>query len=139
MRDDAGFVALGEEAFDGFASPLTIVEREVVDPHRNESVRKLGLHVAGKLHGICECVFAIVHRVDDALVKVFRNPLHQFRPQIAADNIAAHRERKARFLMPPLAEIEHLIQTHLVIKELAFVYQQTSVSIAFLVELCDDD
>ena len=70
VRDDAGLVAFGEEAFDGFAAAIAVVEREVIDPHRDKAVCESGLHIACELHCIRQSVFAVVQRIDNRSVEM---------------------------------------------------------------------
>src|ERR1043166_3490304 len=73
-RDDAARRALVEQALDGAATALRVVERELVDPHRDEAVGQLRVHVARELHGVVERLAAVFERVADGLVQGAADP-----------------------------------------------------------------
>ena len=55
----------------------------------------------------------------------------QLRPEIAANHVAAERQRQAaRALGPPLAEVDELPQPLLLVGELPFVNQQPRLDLA---------
>src|ERR1044071_102767 len=89
-RDDAALEALVEQALDGAAAALGVVERELVDPHPDEAVGQLRVHVARELHGVRERVAAVVERELDRLAQVVRDAADGLRPEVAADDVAAH-------------------------------------------------
>jgi hypothetical protein len=60
MRNDASLKPFVEQAANGFAPAIRIVERQIVDPHCNEAVSRLRIHIAGKLHGIPEGVLSMI-------------------------------------------------------------------------------
>src|SRR5262249_24746800 len=117
---------------DGLPAFVAIVEREVVHIHSNEPVDALRIEAAGELNRIRHRFFTMVEGVLNALPDVFADPLHHFLPQVALNHVAAERKRKTRFLPPPLAEVEHFVQSELAICQLAFVNQKTGFELAFL-------
>src|SRR5262245_2758831 len=70
-------------------------------------------------------------RVGDAVVQHLRHLADQLGSEIAADDVAAERQRKpARALVPPLAEIDDLAQAVLGVRQLPFVDEQARVGLA---------
>src|ERR1044071_481507 len=72
-RDDARRRALVEQTLDGLAPACRVVERQLVDPHPDEAIRRLRVHVARELHGVLKRVGAVVERVADARVQALRD------------------------------------------------------------------
>ncbi len=64
--------------------------------------------------------------------RCFETLPHQILAEVAANYVAAHRKRKAGLLVPPFAEIEHLVKAELIVEELSFVDQKPGVNVAFL-------
>src|ERR1041385_4702246 len=122
-RDDAARRALVEQALDGAATALRVVERELVDPHRDEAVGQLRVHVARELHGVVERLAAVRERVADGLVQVAADPFDGLRAEVWPDTGAAHRQRQVSPSLPPLAEVNDLVQTELLVEELPLVYE----------------
>src|SRR5260370_41566455 len=52
---------------------------------------------------------------------------HQLRPQRAPDRIATERQRQPRHLLPPSPEIHNAMQSGLVISQLPFMNEQSSL------------
>src|SRR5919201_5721292 len=103
-RDDAASGALVEEELDGAPAPLRVVERELVDPHPDEAVGELRVHVARELHGVGQGVAAVFERVADGLVEVLGDAADHLRAEVAADTVSAHRQRQVGAALPPLPE-----------------------------------
>ena len=60
IRNDASLEAFREQAPHSLMSPLSVVKRQIINPHRDESIRQRGIHVPGELHGILKSIFAII-------------------------------------------------------------------------------
>src|SRR6266849_5687238 len=67
VRNDASFVAFGEQAAHGLTAAFAVIEREIVHPHCHKAIRERRIHLAGELHGVLQSIFAIVERILDAL------------------------------------------------------------------------
>src|SRR5713226_4868218 len=52
VRDNAALVAFAEQTAHGFAAAFAIIERQLVDPHRDEAIGQRGIHVARELHRV---------------------------------------------------------------------------------------
>src|SRR4051794_39372908 len=58
--------------------------------------------------------------------------------QLPPNCVATHRERQSvRVFVPPLAQVEHFVQTMSLIKELTFMNQKAGVALSFN-DCCDD-
>src|SRR5580700_11378034 len=55
---------------------------------------------------------------------------NEFRAESAADRVASQRQRQACHLLPPPAEVDNAVQSGLVIGQLAFVDDQSSLVLA---------
>src|SRR5712691_9490699 len=60
IRNDASLETFREQAPHSLMSPLSVVKRQIINPHRDESIRQRGIHVPGELHGILKSIFAII-------------------------------------------------------------------------------
>src|SRR5947207_760608 len=136
-RDDAALGPLVQEALDGPSPALGVVERELVDPHRDEAVGQLRVHVAGELHGVGERVAPVVERVAYGLVQVCGDAADGIGAEFAADTMSVHRQRQVCPLLPPLSEVYDLAQPELLVEELPLVYEQPRVGLAPLDGLDD--
>src|ERR1044072_8325035 len=130
VRNDAALEPLVEQALDGAAAALSIVERELVDPHPDEAVGQLWVHVARELHGVRERVAPVVERELNRLAQVVRDAPDGLWPEVAPDDVAAHRERQALLLLPPLAEVYDLLEPEPLVEELPLVDEQAGVGLA---------
>src|SRR5690606_11886025 len=54
VRNNSRLDALVQQSPDAFASPLAVIERQVVYPHRHEPVRQLRRHIPCELHRVGE-------------------------------------------------------------------------------------
>ena len=129
--DDAGLVAHVEQAADGFAAVGAVVEGAFVHVHADELVGRLRVEIAGKLHGVSQRFFTMIEAVLDAFAESRGDGSHQLGSEGAANGVAAERKRKAGHLSPPLAEIDHAVEARLVIGQLAFVNDESSLVLAF--------
>src|SRR5690349_24964561 len=84
VRNYAGLVAHIEQAPDGFAAILAVIECALVYIHADEPVGGRRVEVAGKLHGIGKSFFAMLQRVLDAVAKSVGDGRHQVCAQAAA-------------------------------------------------------
>src|SRR5690348_10847903 len=64
--DDPGFVRTTEEAADGFAAFLAVIERPVVHIHPHELIRELAAHVARVLKRVLHGFGAVLETETDA-------------------------------------------------------------------------
>src|SRR6185369_9182677 len=65
--NDSALVAFGEQSVHGFPATVGVIEGQLIDPHGDEPVRQVRIHIAGKLHGVSQRVLTIVERVLNAL------------------------------------------------------------------------
>ena len=65
------FGAARNQFLDGLFSFFAVAERPFVDVHSDELIGKLGFHIASKLHGVLQCVFAMVETVLDTVANGF--------------------------------------------------------------------
>ena len=73
----------------------------------------------------------MVEAVGDAVVQQPRQAADQLRAEIAANHVAAERQRQAAgAIRPPLAEVDELAQPFLLVGELPFVNQQAGLDLA---------
>src|SRR2546423_1428362 len=133
----AALSPLVQEALDGPTPAIRVVERELVDPHRDEAVGQLRVHVARELHGVGERVAPVVERVAYGLVQVCGDASDGLRAEFASDTVSAHRQRQVCPLLPPLSEVYDLVQPELLVEELPLVYEQPRVGAPLLDGLDD--
>jgi hypothetical protein len=50
---------------------------------------------------------AVIQGVPDALLQVLADPVHELQAQVAADDVAAERQRQPGLLLPPDAQVHH--------------------------------
>src|SRR5262245_4367182 len=90
-RDDLLLMCFAEKTADRFAALSSVIEREVIHVHADETVGTARVETARKLHGIRQCFVAMIESILDAFFDVFRNALDRFLAEIALDDIAAER------------------------------------------------
>ena len=61
---------------------------------------------------------------------MLRYLFHKVFAQIPADYVAAHRQWEPGLLMPPLAEVEHLVEAHLLVEQLPLMDQEPVIDLA---------
>src|SRR5438046_8686195 len=74
----------------------------------------------------------MIEGVLDAFLDVLGNALDGLLTEFALDDVAAEGQRQSCLLLPPFPEIEDLVQTHLAVRQLAFVDQQSGFVLAAL-------
>src|SRR5947208_4781910 len=132
MWNNPAFMSFDEQTLNCFAPALAVIERELIYPHRDKTIRERGIQVARELHRILQGIFAVVERVLNALLQQPRNFFDSLSAKVAADGITAHRQRQTvRVFVPPLAEVENFVQTEIVIEKLALMNQQAGVASTF--------
>src|ERR1700760_5044394 len=121
MWDDAALVAELEQLADRLPAVLAIVQCALVYVHADEAVRQLRVEVAGELHRIGKRLFAMIECVLNAFAQRFGDDAHRLIAQAAANRVAAQRQWQPGLLAPPLAEVEHLLETAGRVSELSFM------------------
>ena len=104
-------VAHLQQLDDGFAAILAVIERALVDVHADELVGHLRIEIAGKLHGVLQRFLAIVQSVLNAVAQSRAAGVHQLRAQLAANGVAAQRQRQTGLIAPPLAHVQNAVQS----------------------------
>src|SRR2546423_3742951 len=122
VRDDAALGPLVQEALDGPSPALGVVERELVDPHRDEAVGQLRVHVAGELHSVGERVAPVVERVAYGLVQVCGDAADGLRAEFAADTVSAPPQPQGFPPPPPPSPGLRPVEPQPPGEELALVY-----------------
>ena len=100
-RNQALFRRLAQQPQHGRPSALAVVEREVVDVHPDERIGLLAIQAAAVLHRVRDGVGSVVEAVRDAVVKQTRQARDQLRTEVAADDVAAKRQRQPVRCAPP--------------------------------------
>ena len=91
----------------------------------NRSVR-VAIETAAELHRVLDRLVPMLERVRDAVVQEPRQRRDRRRAEVAANHVAAERQRQpAGAIGPPLAEIDDLLQPLVRVRQLSFVNQQT--------------
>jgi hypothetical protein len=146
VGNQAAFVGLGEEAADGFAAFVAVIERPVVDIHADEFVGEVFAHVAGVLEGVLDGFGAMFEAVADAGFENAGDGAAIGFGEAFVDDVAAEWEREAVVLAaPPDAEVFAEDEAFVAVGELAFVDDQADVGAAVanggedLVEGDDDE
>ena len=109
--DDAALVAEVEQLADGLAAVGAVVEGALVYVHAYETVGKVGVEVAGELHGVFEGFFAVIEGMLNAVVDGLGYDAQGIRAERAADGVAAQGQDKAGGFAPPDAEVDDLIES----------------------------
>ena len=80
----------------------------------------------------------MIERVRDAVVQHLRHLRHRLGAEIAADDVAAERQRQAAgALEPPLAEVDDLVQALGRVGQLSLVNQQPGIDATVLDRVLD--
>ena len=88
---------------------VAVVAGQLVDVHRDEAVGRLAVDPAPEPLGVLERLVAVVEPDADRLAEHRRDvaePLAEVPPR----GVHAERQRQAGLLLPPDAEVEHLVQ-----------------------------
>src|SRR6266404_8061701 len=125
LRNNPRVVPHFEEPSHRFATVISIVERTFVYVHADKLIGELGIEIAGKLHGVAERFFAMINGILDALAQRLGDAGHRFWTERAPDGISAERQRQSGNFLPPPAEIDDAMQSGFVIRELAFMDDET--------------
>src|SRR5690348_4390073 len=75
--------------------------------------------------------------VDDACPKVARDLVDHLAAEVSADRVAAERQRQARLLHPPSAEVGPEMEPAVGIRELPFVNEQAHIDVARMDRVLD--
>src|SRR5437762_3330045 len=125
--DDTCLGTAGDEFLHSLFALFAAAERPLVHVHADKLVGEFGFHVARELHGVFQRVFAMFKRVLDAFANRPGNQTANIRAKRFAHSVAAERKRHSCLFMPPDAEIQNFVQTHLWIEKLPFVNQQSCI------------
>src|SRR5678815_2499756 len=105
---------LCEEAVERRSAAASIVERELIHVHPDESVGVLPVESAAELLGVVDGGGPVVQRMGNAVVQHLRDLAHEVRPEVPSNDVAAERERQAaRSLEPPFTQVHDLSLIHI--------------------------
>src|SRR5437588_86300 len=128
--DYARLDAFLEEKSNGLTSTLAVVERPVVDVHADECVSLLAIEVARVAHCVVERVLAVVEAVGDALAQMAGDLPLDITRHVLADDVASKWKRQAGLLQPPGTHVGDEMQSFVLVGQLAFVNEKTSIDVA---------
>src|SRR5262245_47295715 len=100
-----------EQALYRLLTAWAIVKRPIIHVHADEPVREAAIHVTRITQGIGELLLAMLQAVADTLFQKPADLADNFVSQVAANHVAAQRQRQARFLLPPDAQIDEEAQS----------------------------
>src|SRR6185295_11413462 len=125
-------VAAVEQELHRTAAGRAVISRPLVDVHADETVRALRivLQAPGVARSVAERLLPVAETVLDALRQQPAEPPLELRLEVPPDAVAAERQRPARLLLPPGAEIHHRVQPELSVGELPFVDHHPGVHLA---------
>src|SRR5437870_3547317 len=109
--DDLFLVCLLKQPAHRLLPLAAVVERQVVHVHPDKPVYTLRVEASRKLNRVGGSLLAMIQTVLDAVADILRDPLHNFSPEIALDDVAAERQRQFGLFEPPLSEIDNLMKT----------------------------
>src|SRR5690242_10875633 len=109
----------------GLSALLAIAEGPFVDVHPHELIGQFRVHLARKLHGVVQCLFAMFEAVGNAVANRLSDLPADLWPESPANSVAAERERQAGLLLPPDAKVNYFVQSFFRKEELSFVNEQT--------------
>src|SRR6266403_5031126 len=89
LRNNPRVVPHLEQPPHRFAAVVSVIQSTFVDVHTDKLIGKLGIEIAGELHGVTERFFAMIDGVLDALVQCLSDARHRFRTERAPDSVSA--------------------------------------------------
>ena len=123
-RNDSAFMTHVQQLANGFAAVRAIVQRALIHVHAYEAAGQAGVEIARKLHGVFECLFAVVQGVLNAVAQRFGDDGVRLSAQGAANCIAAKGQHELGLLSPPNAEVDDFMQSAAAVGQLPFMNDQ---------------
>src|ERR1700683_2793063 len=128
--NDSSLVPHIKEPHHRLAPIRTVIERSLVHVHPDKAVSSLRIKIAGKLHRVGQSLFAMLERILNAVAQRTVYGRNQLRAQRAANRVPSQRQRQARHFLPPFPQVNNAVQSRLVIGQLPFVDDKSSLILA---------
>jgi hypothetical protein len=80
-----------DQSPDRLLAAIAVAKRPPVNIHADELIRDIGFHIAGELHGVVKCLFAMLETILDAILDGLGDLQAQSGTQRAAYGISAER------------------------------------------------
>src|SRR5213079_906454 len=106
---------------DGLSAGRSVVHRVGVDVHPDEPINASWVEAAAVRRRVREGLGAVREAVLNAGLEVAGDVPHQRVSQVATHDVAAERQRQARLVVPPFAEIDPEVQPAVRVRQLALV------------------
>src|SRR3977135_4532931 len=110
-----------EQLRDRLSAGRAVIHGVGVDVHPDEPIDARWVEAAAVRRRVREGLGAMSEAVLNAGLEIAGDALHQRFAQVAAHDVAAQRQRKARFVVPPLAEVDPEVQPVVGVGQLPFV------------------
>src|SRR5881396_1827144 len=124
-RQQARTVGASEQLGHRLPAGRAVIHRVRVHVHPDEPVDARGVETAAVRRRVCEGLGAVGEAVLNAGLEIACDVAHQRVSQVAAHDVAAKRQRQARLVVPPFAEIDPEVQPTIGIGELALVNEDS--------------
>src|SRR5881296_3247820 len=126
-REQARAVGASEQLGYGPSAGRSVVHRIGVDVHPDEPINASWVEAAAVRRRVREGLGAVREAVLNAGLEVAGDVPHQRVSQVATHDIAAERQRQARLVVPPFAEIDPEVQPAVRVRQLALVDEEPRV------------
>src|SRR5213078_4623507 len=126
-REQARTVGASEQLGYGLSAGRSVVHRVGVDVHPDEPINASLVEAAAVRRRVREGLGAVREAVLNAGLEVAGDVPHQRVSQVATHDVAAERQRQARLVVPPFAEIDPEVQPAVCVRQLALVDEEPRV------------
>src|SRR6266568_826825 len=126
-REQARTVGASEQLGYGLSAGRSVVHRVGVDVHPDEPINASLVEAAAVRRRVREGLGPMREAVLNAGLEVAGDVPHQRVSQVATHDVAAERQRQARLVIPPFAEIDPEVQPAVRVRQLPLVDEEPRV------------